>query len=281
MLEKKDVLFLYCLISIELLILSHSEIAVNSVINSINIFKISVLPALFPTMLIASLLIKNNVCLLIPNFICTFFKKTFNFNKACTSIFILSMISGSPSNAKFIEEYLNNGLINEKQAESLLCCTHFINPLFVVFTVGIGVFNAKIIGIIIIIIMFILNLINAFILRKNFLSKEKEQIIYQKEPFIKQLQSSINSSFYTLGIILGVIMTFQIISSLIISIFNLNTFLKIILMGTLEITGGIVLLSKLTINIWLKFIIALAMLIFGGFSIHLQTFSILSKRKIR
>ena len=50
-------------------------------------------------MVIGIMLVKNNVYEIIPKFIKNIFKKVFNYNDYMTSIFIISQITGTPSNA--------------------------------------------------------------------------------------------------------------------------------------------------------------------------------------
>ena len=136
--RKKDIFLLYFLLTLELLILINSSLIIKSVKDSSFMFIIKIFPSLFPTMVIGNLLIKNNIELIIPKFIKKIFNKLFNFNDIETSIFIISIFTGTPSNAIYINEYLEKNLITKKEAEALLCTTHFINPLFVVAGVGIG-----------------------------------------------------------------------------------------------------------------------------------------------
>ena len=100
MTKKSNIFFLYFLILIEILILLNSNIVINAVRSSIKIFLISVFPSLFPTMVIGIMLVKNNVYEIIPKFIRNIFKKVFNYNDYMTSIFIISLITGTPSNAQ-------------------------------------------------------------------------------------------------------------------------------------------------------------------------------------
>ena len=173
MTNKKNLMLLYFLIMIEFIILSKSNIVIKSVINASYMFITKVFPSLFPTMIIGNLLVKNNVWKIIPTFIKNIFKKLFGYNDAMISIFIISMFTGSPSNGMYINEYLEKKIINEKEAETLLCTTHFINPLFVIGGVGKGVFNDAKIGFIILLLLYLSNFIKAFILREKNTNENK------------------------------------------------------------------------------------------------------------
>ena len=149
MTKKINLFIIYFLILIEFLLLFNSKIIVKNVILSSKMFIMTVFPSLFPSMIVGNLLVKNNISIIIPKFIKNLFKKLFNYSEYMTSIFIISIITGTPSNALYIEEYLNKGLINNEEASSLMRSTHFINPLFVVSLVGVNIFNSIKVGFII------------------------------------------------------------------------------------------------------------------------------------
>lgn len=279
--RKKDIFLLYFLLTLELLILINSSLIIKSVKDSSFMFIIKIFPSLFPTMVIGNLLIKNNIELIIPKFIKKIFNKLFNFNDIETSIFIISIFTGTPSNAIYINEYLEKNLITKKEAEALLCTTHFINPLFVVAGVGIGVFNDVKIGFLLLVLAWISNLFKAFLNRNNFKEKRKMNITHSNKNFITTLSESIKTSINALLMIFGIVIMFNLLVALISNIFNLNLCTNAIINGLLEMTGGIMKLSSLDINIYIKIVLAYIFLNFGGLCIQMQTFSMFNNKKIR
>ena len=279
--RKKDIFLLYSLLTLELLILINSSLIIKSVKDSSFMFIIKIFPSLFPTMVIGNLLIKNNIELIIPKFIKKIFNKLFNFNDIETSIFIISIFTGTPSNAIYINEYLEKNLITKKEAEALLCTTHFINPLFVVAGVGIGVFNDVKIGFLLLFLIWTSNLFKAFLNRNDFGQMNKRNITLNEKSFITTLSESIKTSINALLMIFGIVIMFNLLVALISNIFNLNQFTNTIINGLLEMTGGIMKLSSLDIDICLKIILAYIFLNFGGICIQMQTFSMFNNKKIR
>lgn len=281
MTKKSNILFLYFLIFIEVLILFNSSVVINSVQDSIKIFLKNVFPSLFPTMVIGVMLVKNNVYEIIPKFIKNIFKKVFNYNDYMTSIFIISLISGTPSNALYINEYLDKGLITNDEAESLLLSTHFINPLFVVGMVGNVILKSTKIGFILLLALWTSNLIKAYITRPKIYKNVDRKSISCNEPIINSFFKSIKQAVYALLTIMGIIILFNMLTILIREVFNLNNTLSVIINGILEMTGGVTRVSEININTLLKIIMTYAMLNFGGLSIHMQAFSMLENKKIR
>ena len=281
MTKKSNIFFLYFLILIEILILLNSNIVINAVRSSIKIFLISVFPSLFPTMVIGIMLVKNNVYEIIPKFIKNIFKKVFNYNDYMTSIFIISLITGTPSNALYINEYLDKGLITNNEAESLLLSTHFINPLFVVGMVGNVIFKSTKIGFIILLTLWISNLIKAYITRPRIYKNIDRKSISCNKSIINSFFVSIKQAIYALLTIMGIIILFNMLTILIKEILHLNNTFSVIINGILEMTGGVTKVSEININILLKIIMTYIMLNFGGLSIHMQAFSMLENKKIR
>lgn len=279
MTSKKDILLIYFLLLIELLILINSDIVIKSVITSLNMFLTKIFPSLFPTMVMGLLLVKLGIYRIIT--FQNLFKRLFRFNEIDTSIFITSLFCGTPSNATFINNYLQKGIISENEALNLLCCTHFINPLFVIGGVGIYIFNSYKIGIIILLMLYLSNLIKAFLLRNNFNPYLESNVIKEKVNFKDIFVSIIKESMLNLLVILGIVILFNILIILIKEIFNLNNTLKIFINIILEMTSGILSIKTLNINIILKILLAYLSLSFGGLCIWFQTISMITNKNIK
>lgn len=279
MTSKKDILLIYFLLLIELLILINSDIVIKSVITSLNMFLTKIFPSLFPTMVMGLLLVKLGIYRIIT--FQNLFKRLFRFNEIDTSIFITSLFCGTPSNATFINNYLQKGIISENEALNLLCCTHFINPLFVIGGVGIYIFNSYKIGIVILLMLYLSNLIKAFLLRNNFNPYLESNVIKEKVNFKDIFVSIIKESMINLLVILGIVILFNILIILIKEIFNLNNTLKVFINIILEMTSGILSIKTLNINIILKILLAYLSLSFGGLCIWFQTISMITNKNIK
>ncbi len=279
--NKKNIIIIYIFIILELLILFNSNIIIKSVNSSSLMFIKKIFPSLFPTMVIGNILIKSNVYLIIPKKIKAFLFKKFNFSNSTTELFIISLITGSPSSAMYINNYLNSGLINKKEAEALLCSTHFINPLFIVAGVGVGVFNNVKIGFVLFIMLFISTLIKIYLNKNNFKNSKKKIINIKNTNLITNITSSIKESINALLLIFGIVVIFNILVSLVSHILDLSELASCVINGLLEMTGGIIKLSNLNVNIYIKIFLAYYFLNFGGLCIQMQSMSMIDNKKIR
>lgn len=279
--NKKSIIIIYIFIILELLILFNSNIIIKSVNSSSLMFIKKIFPSLFPTMVIGNILIKSNVYLIIPKKIKAFLFKKFNFSNSTMELFIISLITGSPSSAMYINNYLNSGLINKKEAEALLCSTHFINPLFIVAGVGVGVFNNVKIGFVLFIMLFISTLIKIYLNKNNFKNSKKKIINIKNTNLITNITSSIKESINALLLIFGIVVIFNILVSLVSHILDLSELSSCVINGLLEMTGGIIKLSNLNVNIYIKIFLAYYFLNFGGLCIQMQSMSMIDNKKIR
>lgn len=279
---------LICIICIEVLI--NSEVVLNSVKLSFSIWQNNIFPSLFPFFIIGNILISLGF----PNILGEVFKnityKLFKINKNGAFVIILSMLSGFPSSAKYIKELYLKGELNDKEATKLLTFTHFSNPLFVLGTVSCVFLNKPELGIPILVSHYLGNLFIGLIIRNYYVSKEDNtkvniknavKNVKENKSFGFILSNSISSGINTLLLILGTISVFLVLTSLINTIFSLNSFNKTIVSGLFEMTQGLKNLENLNISINIKGLISVIILSFGGLSVHMQILTILSDTKIK
>ena len=245
-------------------IFKYNDIVTLSSIKALELWKVKLFPSLFIMFIINDLLINTEIY------------KIFKLKNNSKVAFILSLFSGTPTNAYIIKELYQNKKITLNSSNKLLLYTYFSNPLFL-YNILSTMFTQKIV-IKLILIHYFSNFIIYF-----FIKKENNNIIdnnINNMKISKILESSIKKSINTLLMILGTVTFFMILSNLIVKVLNLNIYLEILLKGFLEITQSLNELSTITINLKLKQLLALSIISFGGISIHMQVFSILSDTKI-
>lgn len=191
------------------------------------------------------------------------------------------------------------------QAERIIAFTNNSGPLFILGTVGISMFYNKEIGILLLITHFLASLTVGIIFRNW--KKNKDNL--SQNYLNLEKNNSNNVSFSNLGEILGdsiknattLILTiggFIVLFSVIISILESSKIFDIIcnfltnfgiskecsssiLYGLLELTNGLKLSSSLQVkNLSTNIIISAFILGFGGISVLLQVYSVISKHGI-
>ena len=207
----------------------------------------------------------------IPNFIINIFKKIFNINKKEVIIFILSIISGYPNNAKMLN--------NNQNLNVIVNYTSFVNPIFLICTVGIIYLKDIKLALIIYISHILSNIILGILLKnKNKVSMEKDNTSNNSSIF-KIYFSSLKSTTSSLVMIFSNILFFSILLSLITNILPFKGIINSLILGIFEFSNGIYLISLSNISIFLKGLFILIIITFSSFSIHMQMISVNEKIK--
>lgn len=275
-----NLIITFCSFIILIFIFLNKEIVSSTIINSFYIWFNTLVPSMLPMFIISDILINYNFTKYIPNKIINFISKIFNISNNATLIVLLSLVSGFPLNAMNIITSYNNNLISKEEAEHLLLFNHFPNPLFVLNTVGILYLNNNKYGVIILISTYLSSIILGILVRnKNTLTNNNCITKSSKsQTFTEIFSSSIKKSINSLLMISVTVCLFLILSTLIINIFHLNSYLSLGIKSILEMTMGLEHLSKLNISNIFKVILSSSIISFGGLSIHMQVISILDER---
>ncbi len=272
--------FTFCLFiffSIIFIFTNNKEVA-QIIIDAVNLFLKKVFVSLFPMFIINDLLIQHNIPYYFYLIFNNSFKKIFKTSGTSAYVFIMSLISGSPSNAYIIKELATSNKISIEEANHFLMFTFFSNPLFLMMMLStIFPLNTTIK---IIMIHYISNILIGILMRKKAPSISKENFQKEEKNKTSSLTKSITKSISTLLMILGTVTFYMLLIYIITYPFANNLLLKTITSGFLEITNGLNNLANLTIFPKIKEIIAIAMISFGGLSIHTQIKAILEDTKI-
>ena len=272
--------FTFCLFiffSIIFIFTNNKEVA-QIIIDAVNLFLKKVFVSLFPMFIINDLLIQHNIPYYFYLIFNNSFKKIFKTSGTSAYVFIMSLISGSPSNAYIIKELATNNKISIEEANHFLMFTFFSNPLFL--TMMLSTIFPLNTTIKIIMIHYISNILIGILMRKKAPSISKENFQKEEKNKTSSLTKSIAKSISTLLMILGTVTFYMLLTYIITYPFANNLLLKTITSGFLEITNGLNNLANLTIFTKIKEIIAIAMISFGGLSIHTQIKAILEDTKI-
>ena len=226
----------------------------------------NIVPNLLPMFIITSLIVSSNLIINICNLLGNIGNKIFNCSKYGIFVYILSLFTGSPSNAKYINDLIQNNLISKSLSNKLLLFTTNYNPLLI-YTL-LNNYLSKKTSIFIIIIIILTNIIIGFINRNI----EYTDINSNYNNKSINITNIIRETTNTLLMILGTLIFFNIIINLI-PIKNL--LLKNIINGFLEITTALSSMKYINIKNNIKVILSIIYLSFGGLSIHTQIKSIL------
>ena len=266
MLNKLKKLFIF--LTFTLLIftfINNSNIIIYSVNVSINLFIKNLFVSLFPFFLLADFLINYNYVY--------YLSKIFKFKYSY--VILMCMLSGLPSNAKYISKLLENNQINKEDAEILMSVTFFPNPMFVVVSIGVLVFNNTFTGIVMLLNIYLSNII-FYLIKYKKLTKNNIKINNNQLSFSSLLKSSILNNMNTLIVILGTIVFFTTINNILFNYIEIPLVFESIITSIFEMTSGIKKISDLTISTNLKYMLISSSLSLSGLSILAQASSMLS-----
>ena len=259
-LTKLTIIFFFILIFIK------KDIMYYTIYNTVILWFKNIVPNLLPMFIITSLIIESNLIINICNIFGKLFNKIFKCSNYGIFIYFLSLFTGSPSNAKYINDLVNNNLISNTLSDKLLLFTSNYNTLLIYSLLTLYLNKSISIKIISIIVMS--NIIVGLIFRNINYIDLKTNYIKRKINISKIIKDTLD----TLLMILGTLIFFNIIINL---LPIKNMLLKNILNGFLEITTGLKGLEYLDISTNIKILLSTIYLSFGGLSIHTQIKSIL------
>lgn len=252
----------------------------------------SVLPSLFPFMIICALLIKLGA----PQAAAKPFTRVARKLKlpaAALPLFIMSACSGYPAGSKVLCEYADNGFISEEDVRTLapLCST--CGPLFALGTVGTRAFGGNGAGAILLAACLIS--VSGSWLIFRLMTKRKNQSSDKPRPIALKKENSLYSVFYggvTACLVAGGFICFFYTLSKVFDDFNIFKPLEMILAlpfgkelaggvcsGLCEATGGCFALARA--GGFFALPLAGFLITFGGASIILQQTSYLSAHGVK
>ena len=258
---KKVIIIIFLLL--ELFIFSSNKILLLEERNTINICLYNFIPSMFFSIFISNYLYLNNFEEIIPKFIINLFNKI-NINKKELGIIFLSFISGYPNNIK---------LLNNSNNEYLIYSTNFINPIFFIMTINNIYLKNNKLTFIILLTHYLTN-ITLFLIYKNKYKYYKYKNISESNTYTKSLIITIK----TLSIIISNLLFITLLITLLKLIIK-DILIKYLLIGLIEFSNGLILLSSLSINTFIKGLFILIIISFSSISIFLQSISLNNKIK--
>ena len=290
-----SVVIMGLLLFIMVQVLAFSQSIMETVSFSFGIWKNSIFPSLFPFFVLSEILVNYGFVELVSELFRPIMNRFFKVKGVGAFIFIMSLISGFPSNSKYVRELYLNGEINDYEGTKLLTFTHFSNPLFILGTISILFLNNKEIGFLILVCHYIGNIIVGFLFRNYYISDDcYEKFSFKRAIFnMHKKRISNNKSFGsiisgalingidTLILVFGVVTLFLVITTIIDNNIDLPRYYQSILNGIFEMTQGLKYVSLLDIPLKIKGTLSVMFISFGGICVHMQVVSILSDTKIK
>ena len=241
----------------------------NGIQSGIKLATDTVLPSLFPFMIISKLAVSTSALRPIRKYIAPIFKFLFRLPPPCIDIFIFSLIGGYPIGAVLAKESYNRGEISKNQLQSVMRFCVVGGPGFVIGGIGRRLFNSTEAGFILyiscVISALICGIISGFLTKYSFCEKSDAEKIPLSVAFVESVASA---SKNMLTVCSYVVVFSAIISAL--GATDIPPTLYNIIAMPLEVTNGAVLSASMA-----GIPLTSALISFSGIAIHCQIFSIL------
>ena len=249
------------------------------IIDSTNFWFKNLVPTIFPFFIVSDLLINYGI-FYVFDFLLYRIRILLKLSPSGLFVIMFSMFTGLPSGARYISKLLKEDLISVEEANRIIHFCHFSNPLFIINTIGLNILGNKTIGYFILLSHYLSNFIMIFIFKSNY-EYDYKNYIYNQESFGKVFSKSIIDALNSLLIILGNIILFQLLLTIIFNYINIFDILNTTISLILELSSGLISLEKLNISLIAKSLIVVSAISFGGLCIHSQVYTILSDTKIK
>ena len=228
-------------------IIKYNSYITEQTIYSVNIWLNKILPTLFPTFIIVDIIYNTNLPYYIEKYL------HINF------IYIISILSGSPSNAYILNKYNQN-------ITKILSVTKYTSPIFT-YTFLKAIFNHKTA-----ILLISLNILSNIMLKLIIKPKNIKYKRIKQETIYTTITNSIKKNINTLITILGTIIFFNTLPIHLIK----NNLIKGTILSILEITTSLNNLLTTTLPYNIKILLTIISLSTCGLCIETQIKSIIN-----
>ncbi len=289
-----------------LLFALYSDFTIPAVASSLQQFFVAVLPSLFPFYVAVAVLRKTKFCNILSGFSENIMRPLFGVSGAGAFAMITGAICGYPAGASISAELYHDGKITKEDVIRLSSFVNNTGPLFIIGTVGAKMLGSVKAGLALWVCHITASFLSGIIVcnvRRFFLkngagvhladiSDIKEAVRAETQGFGKIFSDAMTSSMFTMLPISAAIVFFAALSAVCEASglygFISESFEKLInpaltkgiLMGFLEITGGISQISSLGIGEKLTAVIISSLAGFAGISVHFQVAGIYADVKI-
>ncbi len=276
------------LIIIAVLFIINPNLCASSSLNAVKVWSSSIFPIMFPFFVLSRCIVcvsSSNV-----NIIDKYFSKFYHCPSGSLKIFFLSLLAGYPMGAKLISIQYSEKNIDKIEAEKMLSFCSISGPMFIIGSVGLSFLLSYKAGLVILISNIIAALINGQIYKEKFVYKDIKinssnfeigEIVYDSLKSILMILGFLVISF----VFIDALNNLKILDFLSMCLSKItcldNDLIKGVFSGLLEMTRGILDISKLNFSLRLKTIISSGLIGFGGICVLLQSKSFLSEMNIK
>ncbi|MBQ2734259.1 MAG: hypothetical protein IJF33_00350 [Clostridia bacterium] len=270
---------LFCL----LLILKNPEVAVSYMNRGLLLCAKTVIPSLFPFMVISDLIVRGGIGDLLLRRSCKPLRRLLGLSEAGCVAMLLGMLCGFPVGAKCTVLSYERGTLTREEAERLLCFSNNPSSAFLISAVGVSLWNSKPFGTALYATVLFASFLTALL--THLLQKKKHmQAPYAPFPTAsastlkgaKLFTESISSATGSMLLVCSYVVFFSALLgtlNIVLSTLGANTKISAVLFCLFELSGGVSQASALQ-NTTLAALLTAFAVGWSGLSVHCQILSV-------
>lgn len=238
----------------------------------------TLVPSLFPFMVISELLVRSGACEPVSRLIGRPMKALFGVSGECASALLLGIVCGFPVGAKAAASLYARGDISKKDCEHLLSFCNFPSAPFVIFAVGEGMFGSKEVGILLYCTVLFSGLLYGMLFRRKNTRSDNIKVSksdLSNEKALSLFSSSVVSAASSVISVCAFVTFFTCFVGCISSLFGAasSSPLRALLFSFFELTSGCAVCTSIA-EPRLSLILAAAACGWSGLSVFLQIYSL-------
>lgn len=237
-----------------------------------------IIPSLFPFFICSGLLIYSGFCESAAKVFKPVMAPLFNVNKNGSAAFVLGIISGYPQGAITVCRLYEANYLSKTEAERMLAFCNNSGPLFILGSVGIGLYMSPKVGVMLYAAHILAAILVGFVFR---FYKKNEYRAYEAEVSVNRNQAGFSSvvedSVSSILNICACVVFFSVVSRICLDYVPMTELFEAMVYGICEFTMGVFKLSRLSISFMEKLVLSSFIIGFAGMSVHIQVMAIVLK----
>ena len=283
--SKKNIVLATLSISIMLAVLSSPAKYVASCYQGLMLWATRLVPTLIPFCFLTSVLSHSGLPAVLSQRIGGVFSKIYGCSNIGSYVYLMSIISGYPVGADTLRELHSSRSISTRDVGIISTFASTSGPIFVIGTVGVGMFSSLKAGIVMYVVHILSALLNGLIYRKSYIPS-RHTISSTKCDWLAVATSSTLKSTLMVGVMVTI---FYLLADILVSLGVVDLLSSIlpvphdisyaILTGMVEMTRGCLAISRID-SVW-SIPIANALISLGGGCIGMQSISLLKDTGVK
>lgn len=297
---KSNIIFSLFLTLTVIYFIINPKLSMEASLAGAKLFFNSVLPTMFPFMVICNMIINLDGIKLYSKILGPILCKPLGLSYPCSFALVASFLCGYPLGAKYSTDLYKKGIIEYDEFSRLINIASNTGPLFLLGAVGTSMLGNSTLGYLLLIpsylSVFIIGIITQNKKREKKISLPNEGITESKAYYNlgEVIKKSIEDASLNILVLCGYVIMFSVIISMVKTLFistgtltSLSSLLNIpedifngLFLGGIEVTNGCNIIASSNLSILSKLSLISFLSSFGGLSIIAQTSSFFYKEKV-